>query len=69
MISVGGNLYSVPDATRRRVVEVQCLAEEILILEDGVVAVHSVLEARTGGASLPATADCGAGRDASPASR
>jgi transposase len=47
MISVGGNLYSVPDATRRRVVEVQCLADEILILEDGhVVAVHPVLEGR-----------------------
>ena len=47
MISVGGNLYSVPDATRRRVVEVQCLAEEILIVEDGtVVAVHPVLEGK-----------------------
>lgn len=47
MVSVGGNLYSVPDTTRRRVVEVQCLAEEILILEDGeVVAVHPVLEGK-----------------------
>jgi transposase len=47
MISVGGNLYSVPDATRRRVVEVQCLADEILIVEDGtVVAVHPVLEGK-----------------------
>jgi transposase len=47
MISVGGNLYSVPDATRRRVVEVQCLAEEILILEDStVVAAHPVLDGR-----------------------
>jgi transposase len=47
MVSVGGNLYSVPDSTRRRTVEVQCLAEQILILEDGrVVAVHPVLEGR-----------------------
>lgn len=47
MVSVGGNLYSVPDSTRRRTVEVQCLAEEILILEDGqVVAAHQVLEGR-----------------------
>lgn len=47
MVSVGGNLYSVPDTTRRRVVEVQCLAEEILIVEDGqVVAVHPVLEGK-----------------------
>src|SRR5204862_6236784 len=27
MVSVGGNLYSVPDSTRRRVVEVHTLAE------------------------------------------
>lgn len=47
MVSVGGNLYSVPDSTRRRTVEVQCLAEQILILEDGrVIAVHPVLEGR-----------------------
>ena len=26
MVSVGGNLYSVPDGTRRRIVEVQALA-------------------------------------------
>jgi transposase len=47
MVSIGGNLYSVPDSTRRRTVEVQCLAEEILILEDGgIVASHPVLEGR-----------------------
>jgi hypothetical protein len=47
MVSVGGNYYSVPDSTRRRTVEVQCLAEEILILEDGaIVATHPVLEGR-----------------------
>jgi hypothetical protein len=34
MVSVGGNLYSVPDCTLRRVVEVHALANEIRILED-----------------------------------
>jgi transposase len=45
MVSVDGNLYSVPDTTRRRVVEVQVTAGEVLILEGGrLVAVHRVLE-------------------------
>ncbi|TPG37955.1 IS21 family transposase [Roseomonas nepalensis] len=47
MISVGGNLYSVPDGTRRRPVEVQVTAAEVRILEEGrLVAVHPVLEGR-----------------------
>ncbi|MBK1657766.1 IS21 family transposase [Paracraurococcus ruber] len=47
MISVGGNLYSVPDGTRRRPVEVQVTAAEVQILEDGrLVAAHPVLEGR-----------------------
>jgi transposase len=47
MVSVGGNLYSVPDCTRRRVVEVHALANEIRILEDDkLIAVHPVLEGR-----------------------
>lgn len=47
MVSVGGNLYSVPDSTRRRVVEVHTLANEIRILEDGqLIAIHPVLEGR-----------------------
>ncbi|MFC1455484.1 IS21 family transposase [Microvirga arabica] len=47
MISVGGNFYSVPDATRRRVVEVHTLADEIRIFEDGQqIAAHPVLEGR-----------------------
>lgn len=47
MVSVGGNLYSVPDATRRRVVEVHTLAQEVQIFEDGVlIAAHPVLEGR-----------------------
>jgi transposase len=47
MVSVGGNLYSVPDATRRRVVEIHTLADEIRIFEDGrLIAAHAVLEGR-----------------------
>jgi hypothetical protein len=47
MVSVGGNFYSVPDATRRRTVEVHTLANEVRIFEDGsVIAVHPVLEGR-----------------------
>jgi hypothetical protein len=47
MVSVGGNLYSVPDATRRRVVEVHTLADEIRIFEDGaLIATHPMLEGR-----------------------
>ncbi len=47
MVSVGGNLYSVPDLTRRRVVEVQNHPKEVRIFEDGVlIAVHPVLEGK-----------------------
>ena len=42
MVSVGGNLYSVPDTTRRRVFDVHVLADEIRIFEDGaLVATHA----------------------------
>ncbi len=45
MVSVDGNFYSVPDATRRRVVEVHTMATEIQIFEDGaLIAAHPVLE-------------------------
>jgi transposase len=48
MVSVGGNLYSVPDATRKRIVEVHTLADEIRIFEDGnLIAAHPVLEGRS----------------------
>ena len=58
MVSVGGNLYSVPDSTRRRVVEVQVTATEVHILEDGErIAAHPVLEGR-GTPSPRATAPC-----------
>ncbi len=47
MVSVGGNLYSVPDTTRRRPVEVHSMAHEVRILEEGrIVAVHPVLDGR-----------------------
>src|ERR1700752_3341279 len=47
MVSVGGNLYSVPDATRKRVVKVHTLADEVRIFEDGaLIAAHPVLEGR-----------------------
>ena len=47
MVSVGGNLYSVPDTTRRRVFDVHVLADEIRIFEDGaLVATHALLEGR-----------------------
>jgi len=47
MVSVGGNLYSVPDGTRRRPVEVQVTATEVQILEAGkLIAAHPVLDGR-----------------------
>lgn len=47
MVSIGGNLYSVPDGTRRRPVEVQLTAAEVNILEDGrLIAAHPVLDGR-----------------------
>lgn len=47
MVSVGGNFYSVPDATRRRTVEVHMLADEVRIFEDGtLIAAHPALEGR-----------------------
>jgi transposase len=47
MVSVGGNLYSVPDATRKRIVEVQNHPKEVRIFEDGLlIAAHRVLEGK-----------------------
>jgi transposase len=47
MVSVGGNLYSVPDTTRRRILDVHVLADVIQIFEDGtLVATHVPLEGR-----------------------
>lgn len=73
MISLHGNLYSVPNATRRRIVEVQSTASEVRILEDGqVIAVHPVLEGRgrrriaAGHRSLPPPANSNTPRQAAP---
>jgi hypothetical protein len=47
MVSIDGNLYSVPDTTMRRKVAVQITADQIHILEDDqLIAVHPVLEGR-----------------------
>lgn len=47
MISVAGNLYSVPDYTRRRSVDVQQHPMEVRIFEDGqLIARHPVLEGK-----------------------
>jgi hypothetical protein len=47
MVSIDGNLYSVPNSALRRTVEVHSTANEVRILEDGaVIAVHPVLDGR-----------------------
>lgn len=47
MVSVGGNLYSVPDTARRRVLDVQNHPSAVRIFEDGVlIATHPVLEGK-----------------------
>ena len=47
MVSVAGNLYSVPDTTRKREVGVQQFPREVHIFEDGVlIARHPLLEGR-----------------------
>lgn len=47
MVSVAGNYYSVPDTTRRRVVEVQHHPLEVRIFEEGeLIARHPVLEGK-----------------------
>ena len=76
MISVGGNLYSVPDTTRRRPVEVHSTADEVRILEGGrIVAVHPVIEGRgqrriaAGHRTTPPPANSQAVRHAPPPAR
>lgn len=76
MVSVAGNFYSVPGCTRRRVVEVQTLAEEIRILEgDRLIAAHPVLEGRGqrriagGHRVLPPPANSGTPRAGQPVPR
>lgn len=76
MISLDGNLYSVPNATRRRVVEVHGTAAEVRILEDGqLIAVHPVLEGRgrrriaAGHRTMPAPANSGTPHQSAPLAR
>jgi hypothetical protein len=76
MVSVNGNLYSVPNATRRRPVEVHSTAGEIRIFEqDRLIAVHPVLEGRgrrriaAGHRSLPPPANSHTPRHAAPPRR
>jgi transposase len=74
MVSVNGNLYSVPDLTRKRAVEVQVLAGEVRIYEgDVLVAAHPVLEGSgrrqiaAGHRRLPPPANSETPRSGSPA--
>jgi len=76
MVSVDGNLYSVPDTTRRRPVEVHSTASEVRILEDGrVVAVHPVMDGRgqrritAGHRATPAPANSQTPRNGAPPGR
>ena len=47
MVSVGGNLYSVPDTARRRILEIQHHPSELWIFEDGqLIARHLILEGK-----------------------
>ena len=53
-VSVGGNYYSVPDGTRRRVLEVETTADQVRILEEGrLLAVHPRLTGRRQRSVLP----------------
>jgi len=54
MVSVGGNLYSVADGTRKRVLEVETTATQVRIHEDQrLVAVHALLHGRGQRSLLP----------------
>jgi transposase len=73
MVSVDGNLYSVPNSARRRTVEVHNTANEVRILEAGhVIAVHPVLDGRgqrrilAGHRSLPPPANSHTPRNGAP---
>jgi len=54
MVSVDGNLYSVPDGTRKRAIEVHVLADVVRIFENTIlVAEHPVLAGRNQRSVLP----------------
>jgi transposase len=53
-VSVGSNLYSVPDGTRRRVLDVEITPNQVRILEDArLIAVHALLHGRRQRSLLP----------------
>jgi len=53
-VSVGGNYYSVPDGTQRRVLEVETTADQVRIHDDDkLVAVHARLHGRRERSVLP----------------
>ena len=73
MVSVDGNLYSVPNSARRRTVEVHNTTNEVRILEEGhVIAVHPVLDGRgqrrilAGHRTLPPPANSQTPRNGAP---
>jgi Mu transposase, C-terminal domain len=73
MVSVDGNLYSVPNSARRRIVEVHNTANEVRILEaNHIIAVHPVLDGRgqrrilAGHRSLPPPANSQTPRNGPP---
>jgi hypothetical protein len=60
MVSIGGNFYSVPDATRRRVVEAHSPTSEVQIFEEGaLIAKHLILEGRHQRRVAPGPASAG----------
>ena len=76
MVSIDGNLYSVPDTTRRRSVEVHSTANEVRIVEQGaIIAVHPVMDGRgqrriiAGHRTTPAPANSQTPRNGPPPGR
>ena len=60
MVFVDDNLYSVPNTTRRRPVEVHSTANAVRILEEGrIIAVHPVMEGRGQRRIMPEPAAAG----------
>jgi transposase len=53
-VSVGGNYYSVPDGTRKRILEVEATADTVRIFEGGaLIATHARVEGRRRRSVLP----------------
>jgi hypothetical protein len=53
-VSIGGNLYSIPDGTPRRLLDVELTAQQVRIHEGGaLIAVHALLPGRGQRSLLP----------------